>query len=281
VDRSWDKIGAIEAYCDPVTAEDLVRVLGTAHGAYLAERVTRHRRGVPDGAEMTHPLNDRRCWGTTIWRLNDPWPILYWSAVDAYGEPKIPYYYLRRAYAPVLVAFERTPDVITTWVVNDGPVPIAGTLTLRRARFDGEIKGTLTAEVAANPGEALRCLEATPLGPINLRTECLWATLTTPDQTLDAAYLLIGERYLHLPAAHISVRPVAGGVELTTDVFARQVTLAMSGGSAAPTGAVFEDNFFDMVPGETRRVAVLRDAGGAALRIHAVNAAPVELGWPA
>jgi beta-mannosidase len=226
---------------------------------------------------MARPLHDRRCWGTTIWRLNDPWPILYWSAVDAYGEPKIPYYYLRRAYAPVLVAFERTADAITTWVVNDGPDPVVGTLTLRRARFDGEVKGELTAEVSLGPGEAQRCLEAAPFGPINLRREFLWATLAMPDEVLEASYLLIGERYLHLPEAHLSAHLTAGGLAVATDVFARQVTLTMVG----VTGAVFEDNVFDMVPGETRRIGVVRDAGGADLRIDAVNAASIDLAWPA
>lgn len=93
----------------------------------------------------------------------------------------------------------------------------------------------------------------------------------------------MGERYLHLPEAHLSVLPVTGGVEVTTDVFARQVSLALRGvtGSEAPMGAVFEDNFFDMVPGETRRLAVLRDAGGSTLRVDAVNAAPVEMDWTA
>ena len=92
VGGSWDKIGAIEQYCDPATAEELIRVLGTAHGEYLRDRVERERRGAPDGA----PDGNRRCWGNMVWRLNDSWPIIYWSVIDYYLEPKIPYYFLRR-----------------------------------------------------------------------------------------------------------------------------------------------------------------------------------------
>jgi len=44
VGGSWDKVGRLEQFCEPATAEDLIRVLGTAHGEYLRDRVERERR---------------------------------------------------------------------------------------------------------------------------------------------------------------------------------------------------------------------------------------------
>ena len=266
VDGSWNKVGPIERFCDPASAEDLVRVLGTAHGEYLQQRIERHRRGVPDGA----PDGVRRNWGTTIWRLNDTWPILYWSAIDYYLEPKIPYYFLRRAYAPVLVCFERTADRIAAWVVNDSPVPVSGTLRVRRMRFDGTVLGEVSGEIAAlRPGGARRCVDTTDLGPIKLRDEFLWAGLNDIETTL----LLTGERYLHLPAATLNAHAVEGRIEVSTDVYARQVTLEVPGA----TGAVFEDNFFDVTPRQTRIVSVIERAGGQQVRVSALNAAPVHV----
>ena len=32
---TWYRVGAIHEYCDPASAEDLIRVIGTAHGEYL------------------------------------------------------------------------------------------------------------------------------------------------------------------------------------------------------------------------------------------------------
>ncbi|MHC4654401.1 MAG: glycoside hydrolase family 2 protein [Planctomycetota bacterium] len=100
VGGSWDKVGRVGEYCDPSNAEELIRVLGMAHGEYLRDRVERERRGVPDGKSD----GNRRCWGNMIWRLNDSWPIIYWSAIDYYLEPKIPFYFLRRAYDPILIS---------------------------------------------------------------------------------------------------------------------------------------------------------------------------------
>ena len=147
-------MGSLERFCDPKTPEELIRVLGTAHGEYLRERVERQRRGVPNG----QPDGNRRCWGNMVWRLNDSWPIIYWSVIDYYLEPKIPFYYLRRSYDPILVTFERTADEIFVWVVNDSPDSVEGTLTVNRRSFKGDSRGKLEARVEVAPGEAKRCL---------------------------------------------------------------------------------------------------------------------------
>ena len=239
---SWEKIGPIEDFCDPSNAEELIRVLGTAHGEYLRERIERERRGVPDGA----PDGSRRCWGNMAWRLNDTWPIIYSSVVDFYLEPKIAYYFLRRAYQPVLVSFERTPDRIFVWVVNDSAQVASGALTVRRESLEGKLHGELSAQVEVAPGEAKRCLDLIKFGPISLR----WDFLSASFAGLEASYLLIGERYLNLPEAHLSVTRFDGVIEIGTDTFARQVTLQAE-------GTVFEDNYFDLPPGRRRRVGLL------------------------
>ena len=165
-DGAWGKVGPMEEFCDPTTAEELARVLGTAHGEYLQRRVERHRRGVPDGqaAGLNTPVS-RRCWGNTIWRLNKPWPILYFSVIDYYLEPKIPYYFLKRAYRPVLVCFEQTPDRIFAWIVSDSPETVTGDLVVRRMDFHGAVLGELKTAAVLAPGVSQRCLDLTSLWP--------------------------------------------------------------------------------------------------------------------
>lgn len=267
-DGAWEKIGPIERFLDPAGPADLVRILGTAHGEYLQERVERQRRGVPDGS----PDRGRRCWGNMVWRLNDSWPTIYWSVIDYYLEPKIAYYYLRRAYAPVLLSFERTLDELNVWVINDSDEPVRGRLTARRRRFDGTTKGEVVAEVQVGPGESKRALSTEGLGPISLRHEFLDARLGG----LEATYLLIGERYLCLPRARLGARVTPSGIEIATDTYARQVSLAVEGVS----GAVFEDNYFDLPPGGRRTVAVLDPAGGSSVAVSCLNGEPLHMALP-
>jgi len=259
VNGSWDKVGPVEKFCDPKSPDELIRVLGTAHGEYLRDRVERARRGVPDGA----PAGRRRCWGNMVWRLNDSWPILYWSVIDYYLEPKIPFYFLRRAYDPVLLSFERSPDRIAVWIVNDSQDEVSSRLMLRRVDFHGKVLGALEREITVKPGQAERCLEATPLGPVSLRREFLYAEFAGRS----AVSLLHGERWLHLPPARITARTVGNKIEISTDVFARQVSLFAEGAA----GACFDDNYFDLCPGETRIIQVLYPADVQRIRVQALN----------
>ncbi len=260
---TWDRVGAIQEFCDPASPTELIRVIGAAHGEYLRERVERERRGVPNGA----PDGNRRCWGNIVWRLNDSWPMIYSSVIDYYLEPKIAYYFLRRAYDPILVCFERAPDKIHVWVVNDSMQSISGNLKVQRLGFDGKSHGQLLTEVSVKPGEARRCLDTTALGEISLRSEFLQANLAGHT----ASYLLIGERYLHLPQAHLKVRQANQKLEITTDVFARQVELQGDG------PADFEDNYFDLAPGEWRSIPISNATQGGQLAIRALNADPVKV----
>jgi hypothetical protein len=142
-------------------------------------------------------------------------------------------------------------------------------LEVHRLRFDGRSRGQLQTQVKIGPGQAKRCLVTTDLGPIYLRNEFLHAKFGVRDAT----YLLIGERYLHLPKAKLTARVLGGKIEITTNVFARTVTLEADG----VTGAVFEDNFFDMVPGQKRTIEIINPAGARTVTISALNAKPIQL----
>jgi beta-mannosidase len=190
--------------------------------------------------------------------------------------PKIPFYFLRRAYTPVLVCFERTPDRLAVWVVNDSPAPVTGRLCVRRVRFDGAVvgyplgerSGILERDVALQPGEAQRVLDTVALGPIRVRDELLQASFAEQEATC----LLVGERHLQLPRARLAVRQINGRIEVSTDVFARQVVL-----EAAADGVRFEDNYFDLAPGQTRVVNIVEHAATGGIVVRAYNANPVSV----
>jgi beta-mannosidase len=68
-----------------------------------------------------------RTGGCMFWQFNEPWPAIVWSIVDWYGEPKLAYSYVKRAYAPLLVsaAYEKISwqrdDLFEAriWIIND------------------------------------------------------------------------------------------------------------------------------------------------------------------
>lgn len=60
------------------------------------------------------------CAGAIIWQLNDVYPSTSWAFIDYFLRPKPAYYTIKRSFAPISVAAERTPA--TRWVNEDKPL---------------------------------------------------------------------------------------------------------------------------------------------------------------
>ncbi len=111
------------------------------------------------------------CSGTLIWQYNDCWPGISWSLVDYYGFGKASYFYIARAYAPVMASFKAAEDdAIELWIVNDRMQPTAGALNLALRAFavrdemvaGGRVRGGGEARAAASgavrsPADPIAC----------------------------------------------------------------------------------------------------------------------------
>jgi hypothetical protein len=64
--------------------------------------------------------------GALIWQLNDIWPSFSWALLDADDRAKPAYEFVRRAFAPLLIAgFEdRGAGTVRLVAVNDHPLPV-------------------------------------------------------------------------------------------------------------------------------------------------------------
>jgi beta-mannosidase len=94
--------------------------------------------------------------GTLLWQLNDPWPGLSWSIVDYDLVGKAGYYFVQRAYRPVVASFTRTADgTLELWVTNSGIAAAALTLRVEIATFEGKqiIDEQVDVEVAGHASE--------------------------------------------------------------------------------------------------------------------------------
>ena len=131
---------------------------------YQAELLRHH-------IELLRRLKYRPAGGFCMFALNDPAPMVSWSVLDHERVPKLGWDALRRACAPVIVAADRPPEVVTpgerlsldVHVVNDLRDPVEAAVVditaswsggSRRWRFGGEVAadsvvrvGTITMDV--------------------------------------------------------------------------------------------------------------------------------------
>jgi len=253
--ESWKKTGPVEQFYDAADAAGLVHRLGMAESLYYQDTVERQRRGRPAVEQ-----SDRRCCGGYIvWKYNDSWPQVYSSKVDYFLEPKHVYYALRRAYAPVMLSFD-FDTYLYLWAINDTRQPVTGTVKIQLYHLQqNEFRKEIVREVTVPPGRSKVVVRLDQAGIRAFRKEhILFATLTDDSGRVLArtnAFADI-ERRLTFPEAKLHVTLREDTLIMTTDSFARCVTLSGDANGDA-FGWFFEDNYFDLLPGETKVVRIL------------------------
>jgi hypothetical protein len=232
-----------------------------AEALYYQDTVERQRRG-REAADLT---DRRRCGGYIVWKFNDSWPQVYSGKVDYFLEPYHAYYALRRAYAPVLLSFD-IGTYIYLWVVNDGRTPVSGTVKIQLLHLDrNEFRREITRDVTVAPGKSAVAVRLDEAGIASFRREhIVFATLTDKSGRVIARANAPAdiERRIVFPDAKLEVKIKDGALVITADKFARSVTLE-GDANGDSFGWFFEDNYFDLVPGEVKLVHILgqRSAG--------------------
>lgn len=236
-------------YPVPEKFEDLVYVGLVLQGHGMRRGMVAHRRNRP------------YCMGSLPWQLNDSWPVVSWSAIDYYGNWKAMQYHTRRAFAPVLVDAIREGDKLRFYVLSDRLQTEKVTLQLAWMDFQGKVirRHRVEGMLPVNASEVFfeedwqKAFEGCDTTASFIRM-----TLRGADGKKvlsDEVFYPVYPKEQRLPKAEISCRKVKkGGVmELTlkSRVLARDVFVEVP-----LQGARFSDNFFDLLPGETKRITV-------------------------
>jgi beta-mannosidase len=283
----WDFDDVRDHYTAQLFRADLLRLRYADHERYLA--LSR----VASGEVMAEVFSEwrrrhSRTQGGLVWFLRDLWPGAGWGIIDANGVPKAPWFYLKRALAPVAVSLsDEGGNGLGVHIVNDLAEPLAGELELRLFRF-GEVQ----------VGRGVKLIELAPRSAVELNAVALFDTFVDVSYayrfgppshdvvcaTLRDAAGVVRARAFHFAAGlpnaremdiglHAEARQRAGAIELTVRArkLAQSVTLEFEGFES-------EDNYFHLAPGDERILTLRPVPGTPALSesrgmVHALNAA--------
>ncbi|EMS70045.1 beta-mannosidase [Ruminiclostridium cellobioparum] len=248
------KVGPVENYLDAEDPASLIYRLGAAHANYIKRDVERFRRGKP----VSQAEGPRLTKGHLLWKFNNNSNIISYGIVDYFNEPGMAYYALRNAYSPLLVSFS-IEDEIHVWLTNDTQEHYSGSVVVKLFNLP-ENKFTEEMEFlfSVQPDQSI------PVGNLNgflqfRREHVLVAyVFDRADKMLarNVDYVDI-ERHLIFPEdASIELDINDGDLILACNKFARSVEL-IGDEDGDRFGWMFEDNYFDLVPGEIKRVKIL------------------------
>lgn len=241
-------------YRVPEKFEDLVYLGLVLQGHGMRQGMEAHRRNRP------------YCMGSMIWQLNDSWPVVSWSAIDYYGNWKALHYQSRRAFAPVLVDAIREGDKLRYYVLSDVLQTKDIVLQMELMDFKGKILRRHRVEGKLPINSSVLFYEEDwnqAFAACDTTTSFIHMTLKDANsrQVLsDEVYYPALPKSQRLPQAKISykMKKKDGAYELTlkSDQLARDVFIEVP-----IQGVRFSDNFFDLLPGVSRKIRVTSGDG--------------------
>ncbi|WP_260607341.1 beta-mannosidase [Chitinophaga polysaccharea] len=209
-----------------------------------------HRRAMP------------YCMGTLYWQLNDCWPGASWSGRDYDGRWKALQYYVKEAFKPRLVSSVIENGQLCTWLVTDAYEGKAD-LLMKAVDINGKLiwqKEIKDISVKADTSEKLHAIDtAAVLQGNNPARVIFYAQLRIDNKDMERnIFYFAPAKEMNLEAPHLDIvtSKVAKDkgivyIRLKTDKLARNVYLSLD--NAAVTDH-FEENYFDLLPGETRTI---------------------------
>ena len=232
--------------------------------------------GLCQGLMYSYALDSMRyrpnCHGSLFWMYNDCWGEVGWTIIDYYLRRKPSWYFVRRAFAPVRLILRADGDRICVVAANDTPEALALDLEYGYLSLDGSVADLKTRRVQAPALERTE-LVAFPRGPHD-PTRGLWVARAPANPDIaPALFRAVDYRQLKTGDPRLSFAVVASGenactARVSAAGYARAVHFAL------PAGAVPSDNYFDLLPGESREIQII-SAGrldAKAIGVACVNA---------
>ncbi len=195
--------------------------------------------------------------GSLVWQFNDVWPVTSWSAVDYRGNWKALMYQMEHSFAPQIILAHEEGDEIQFIAINDALESFdQPQLEITIKDFEGNILKQMSKTFNDKELKEITKTEAVKTAsilPDNADKHSIFMEMTVTDkpgnEIAHNLYFFAKPKDLQLTEPHIQIRHVDDKtIEVSTDKLAKNVYLMGPGN--------YSDNFFDLLPGETRTITV-------------------------
>lgn len=202
----------------------------------------------------------KNCWGSIFWMYDDCWGEVGWTIIDYYLKRKPSFYYVKRAFAAKKLILREVDGVVKAAGINETSGALSCEVEYGYTSFDGREKSCSTALIKLEPFSRSVVLEFEKgvhdfskgvcyVKPVNGCRCFLPATLRSGDfRNLEIAR---GD----VKAADFSQAGSDVKFSVSSDVFAHAVHFNLG------DDIRLSDEYFDLLPGESREVIVYGAAG--------------------
>jgi beta-mannosidase len=184
----------------------------------------------------------------------DCWGEVGWTIVDYYLRRKPAWYFVKRALSPVRLILRQHGDEVRVTLANDTQSKASGTLEFGRMALDGASQ-QLKRKAFSCPPLARKVIATFKRGAGDPACD-VWMARVVDDEAVWPALLRAADnRNMRMAQPRLTAKVARAGkgrwsVHVSSDVFAHAVHLGL------PANAIPADDYFDLLPGQTRTVTV-------------------------
>ncbi len=193
--------------------------------------------------------------GCLIWQLNDCWPVISWSLIDYGLNPKAAYFFVKRAFQPVIAPLIVKQSKAEAYVINETNQQLNATLRFEVMTFSGEVLFDQITAIALPAYMSILAVQ-TALDELPMKENCILVTsLESAGRIIHQDTRTVKEpKDLKLPPPTIQgttkkIDTKTYEITLQSPVYAKAVKI-----EANELRAEFSDNFFDLVPNRQKIV---------------------------
>jgi len=214
--------------------------------------------GLCQGLMYAYALDSMRyranCHGSLFWMYEDCWGEVGWTIIDYYLRRKISYYFVKRAFAPLRLIMRAQDDTIRVVLANDTAHEITIPVEYGYLSLDGRLADLQAYQVTA-PALSRSEVARFKKGEHDPTTG-LWIARapgredvpTAILRAVDHRQLQVGDPKLQATVKRLNAHTCE--IEVTAHAYAHAVYLTL------PEDALPTDNYFDLLPGEKRRIQI-------------------------
>jgi len=223
---------------------------------YLSQ--VQQAEGIKMGIEA-HRQAKPFCMGTLYWQFNDCWPVASWSSIDYFGRWKALHYQAKRSYAMLNLLLDQTEDQLNLVMVSDHLQPCTVDIEQKLMTLEGQLlwQSEDSWQIAADSSEIMASHKLAQLlvgqDPRQLVFACSYRDKQGVQQ--QKLHYFVPNKALLLPQADVKLETKRQGQELlvtvSSELLVRQCYLWLDNCKAN-----FCDNFFDLLPGQSKTVTL-------------------------
>jgi beta-mannosidase len=201
------------------------------------------------------------CMGSLYWQINDCWPVASWSGIDYYGKWKALHYFAREAFKPDVLVLEETGGNLKGYIVSDDHQGAKLQVEMKLVSFSGKVEWQALQDIEmASPSTLFLDKPLTEiLVKVDPSAVVLLTELKQGDKLLDTdLHYFVKPKDLKLKDPELTTKILETGdlieISLIPKYLAKNVFLY-----ADSLDGQFSDNYFDILPGRTVTVTILKN----------------------